>query len=78
MIFLFCIFVIDSPSVNQAGYSVDMWLIGITTFSAAIVVVTFKLSTHTKFWSVFLFIAVSILSLSLYVAYMWISNYNFS
>jgi len=41
-------------------------------------VVTFKLSTHTKFWSfLFLFIIV-VLSLGLYVAYMWISNYYFS
>lgn len=55
-----------------------MWIIGLTTFSAAIVVVTFKLSTHTKFWSVFLFIAVLLLSLALYVCYMWISNFKLS
>ena len=41
-------------------------------------VVTFKLSTHTKFWSVLLFVCIVILSLGLYVAYMWISNYYFS
>ncbi len=60
------------------GYNGDMWLIGLTIFSTTIVVVTFKLSTHTKFWSVFLFIAVSFLSLALYLSYMWISNYAFS
>ena len=43
-----------------------------------ILVVTFKLATHTKFWSGFLFIAVVFLSLALYLAYMWISNYYFS
>lgn len=47
-------------------------------FSAAIVVVTMKLSTHTKFWSVMLFTAVSLLSMGFYVAYMWISNYKLS
>lgn len=78
MIFVFCIFAIDSPAINEKGYNGDMWLIGLTMFSAAIIVVTFKLSTHTKFWSVFLFFAVSILSLTLYVAYMWISNYSLS
>ena len=41
-------------------------------------VVTFKLSTHTKFWSVLLFVCIVVPSLGLYVAYMWISNYNFS
>lgn len=55
-----------------------MWLIGLTVFSTVIVIVTFKLSTHTKFWSVFLFIAVSLLSIVLYISYMWISNYAFS
>jgi hypothetical protein len=37
-------------------------------------VVTFKLSSHTKFWSVFLFISIIIFSLGLYIAYMWITN----
>jgi len=41
-------------------------------------VVTFKLSTHTKFWSLMLFFVIIVLSLGLYVAYMWISNYHFS
>lgn len=78
LIFFFCIYSIDSGVLNEKGYNSDMWIIGLTTFSAAIVVVTFKLSTHSKFWSVFLFIAVSLLSLVLYVAYMWISNYKLS
>ena len=43
-----------------------------------ILVVTFKLATHTKFWSSFLFFAISVLSLALYLAYMWISSYAFS
>jgi len=55
-----------------------MWIVGLTVFSATIVIVTFKLSTHAKFWSVFMFIAVSFLSLGFYVAYMWISNFTFS
>ncbi len=55
-----------------------MWIIGLTMFSAAIIVVTFKLASHTKFWSVFLFFAVSILSLVMYAFYMWISNYKLS
>lgn len=37
--------------------------------------VTFKLSTHTKFWSVILFISIIVLSLGLYIGYMWFSNY---
>jgi hypothetical protein len=40
--------------------------------------VTFKLATHTKFWSIILFITIIGLSLGLYVIYMWISNYFLS
>ena len=40
--------------------------------------VTFKLSTHTKFWSWILLISILFFSLGLYFAYMWISNYYFS
>lgn len=40
--------------------------------------VTFKLATHTKFWSILLLISIIFFSLGLYFAYMWISNYHFS
>lgn len=40
--------------------------------------VTFKLATHTKFWSGLLVFSILFFSLGLYVAYMWISNYAFS
>jgi hypothetical protein len=38
-------------------------------------VVTFKLASHTKFWSLMLLFSIIFLSLGLYVAYMWVSNY---
>lgn len=40
--------------------------------------VTFKLATHTRFWSGCLIFSIVILSLALYVAYMWISNETLS
>lgn len=39
-----------------------------------ILLVTFKLCTHTKFWSWLMVISLFFLSLSLYIVYMWISN----
>lgn len=62
-------------SVNTGGYNSDLWLVGMTTFSCVICVVTFKLCTHTKFYSGIFIFCVLILSLCLYLAYMWISNY---
>lgn len=50
----------------------------IFSFTSVICVVTFKLATHTKFWSVILFIGIIGLSLGLYEIYMWISNWYFS
>ena len=41
-----------------------------------ILAVTFKLATHTRFWSILTFIGTVIISLGLYVAFMWVSNAN--
>lgn len=43
-----------------------------------IVIVTFKLATHTKFMSFLLFFSLLVLGIGIYVAYMWISNYYWS
>ena len=47
-------------------------------YSTVIVVVTFKLATHTRFWSSLLVFSIIVLSIGLYLSYMWISNYYFS
>jgi hypothetical protein len=44
------------------------------SYSCVILLVTFKLCTHTKFWSWLMVISLFFLSLSLYIVYMWISN----
>ena len=41
-------------------------------------VVTFKLATHTRFWSGLMIFTLVVLSIGLYLAYMWISNSFFS
>jgi hypothetical protein len=43
-------------------------------FSSIILVVSFKIATHTRFWSWLMFVSLLCLSICLYVAYMWISN----
>lgn len=61
--------------MDYQHYNVPLALL---RFTSIIFVVTFKLSAHTKFWSVLLFICIIFFSLGLYIAYMWISNYYFS
>ena len=71
-------FILSDKAVNSNGVSSSYWLVGLTIYSAVIVVVTFKLATHTRFWSILLIITIIFLSLGFYVAYMWISNYALS
>ena len=71
-------FIIGDIALNGEGYSTSFWLVGIMVYTEVIFVVTFKLSTHTKFWSAILIWVIFLTSLGLYIAYMWISNYVFS
>ena len=50
----------------------------LSRYSSVILVVTFKLATHTRFWSMALILSIIITSLGFYVAYMWVSNFYFS
>lgn len=71
-------YILSETSLNSNGVSSSYWLVGLTIYSAVILVVTFKLSTHTRFWSVISFVTIIFFSLGFYVAYMWISNYALS
>lgn len=61
--------------MDGQSYNVILFLF---SFTSVIFVVTFKLATHTKFWSVMLVVVILFFSLALYIAYMWISNVAFS
>jgi len=61
--------------VASQSYYVIIYLL---RFTAVVLVVTFKLATHTKFWSAALFLVIIFMSLGFYFSYMWISNYYFS
>jgi hypothetical protein len=71
-------FILSQNAVNSNGVNSSYWLVGLTIYSAVILVVTFKLSSHTRFWSLILFVAIIFFSLGFYIIYMWISNYAFS
>ena len=71
-------FIIGGTAVNASGYSSSFWLVGVVVYTTVIFVVTFKLSTHTKFWSAILLWVILLTSLGLYLAYTWISSYVFS
>lgn len=71
-------FIMSEAAVNAKGQSTGFWLVGLVVYSSVILVVTFKLATHTRFWSIFLFLTIVLMSLGIYLIYMWISNYALS
>lgn len=71
-------FILSQTAINAKGYGSGFWLVGLVVYSAVILVVSFKISTHTRFWSIILFLTIVFLSLGMYLVYMWISNYAFS
>lgn len=76
IIFFFVLYIIGQVSINSTGINSDYWLVSLTIYSSVILVVTFKLATHTKFWSIFLFLAIIITSLGFYVLHMWLTNFT--
>ena len=75
IIFFFILYILSNVSVNQTGINTDFWLVGLTIYSSIVLVVTFKLATHTKFWSYMLLGAILFTSFGLYVLHMWLTNY---
>jgi hypothetical protein len=72
------VYVISEQSVDKKGHSSDLWMVSIIVYSCIILMVTFKLAIHSRYWSALLIITILFFSLIPYLAYMWISNYKFS
>ena len=59
---------------NDAENS-DIWSFSVTSFSAVIFIVTFKLLFFSRFFTVLNFVAIALLSVGLFYGYTWFSNY---
>jgi len=55
-------------------YQLGIVLFFLIRFTGLMMVVTLKLATHTKFWSIALVVSILLFSLGFYIGYMWISN----
>lgn len=81
---IFTIYIIGELSLNSTGINSDFWIVGLLVYffnlfrySCVILIVTLKLATHTRSWSLPLFLGTA-LTLASYLIYMWISNYAIS
>ena len=72
----FTLYIISQVSVNSTGISSDYWLVSLTIYSSVILVVTFKLITHTKSWSWILILAIIITAFGFYILHMWLTNFK--
>lgn len=57
------------------GYNSSLWGISITIYTAIVLIVDIKLAIHTKYWTSFNVIALTLLSFIIYICYMIISNF---
>ncbi len=61
--------------LTDNGENVNMWFLSITSFTAVIIIVNLKLYTTERIFNWVSFLGFFIISLGLYIAVEWISNY---
>jgi magnesium-transporting ATPase (P-type) len=61
--------------LNSSGQSIDIWSVSVISFTCLFCVVTAKLVVWTRYWTKINFFFYSIMSIFVYIVYMWFSNY---
>jgi hypothetical protein len=76
IVFFIPLYTIESAHTTKIrGYTDDLWLLSLSSFTAVIYVVTGKLFTVSRSFTIWNMLAFSVTSIGFYVAYMWASNY---
>lgn len=57
------------------GQNTDLWTMSLVSFTCLYTVVTGKLVIWTRWWTRVSFFFYSVMSVFVYIAYMWFSNY---
>ena len=57
-----------------SGQNIDIWSLSITSFTCMFTVVTLNLVVWTRYWTWVSFFFYSILSIFVYIGYVWLSN----
>lgn len=76
--FLFFFFVFlsyNSNIISLDGYNNDFWSVSITLFTVIILCVNVQLGLYTYNWTIIFFFTFSVLSIFIYFAYVWFSNF---
>lgn len=65
----------DNNVLLPNGQNVDIWTLSLTSFTCLYTVVTMKLVTQTKWWTSVSFFFYSIMSVCVYIGYVWFSDW---
>lgn len=65
----------DNNILKSDGKNVDIWTISLTSFTCLYAVVTGKIIIWTRWWTKVSFFFYSVMSIMVYIGYMWLSNY---
>jgi hypothetical protein len=75
-IFLIPLYVYQENHVmNESGVNIDIWSISLVSFTCLYMVVTANLVVWTRWWTWVNFFFYSVMSILVYISYVWISNY---
>lgn len=72
---MFTFFAYQTSIIARDGKNTDIWTFSVTMFFSIIIAVTIRLCVTQKLFNIFNFISFILLSLILYYAYFWLSNY---
>ena len=61
--------------LSGTGQNTDIWSLSITSFTCLYSVVTTKIIINTRWWTNVSYFFYSVMSILVYVAYVWLSNY---
>lgn len=61
--------------MNETGVNIDIWSISLVSFTCLYTVVTARLVVWTRWWTWVSFFFYSVMSVLVYISYLWLSNF---
>ena len=61
--------------IGENGQNTDLWTLSTISFTCLYTVVTLKLVVWTRWWTKISFFFYSVMSVFVYIGYLWFSNY---
>jgi len=75
VVFLVPFFIFEETILEDDAFNNDFWSFSVTSFTAVIFIVTLKLMVFERFFTWINFVAIFLLSVGLYLGYVWLGNY---